>query len=88
MHLKIPNTFLICIFLWLGFTTINPVLAADSSLVYSPVPPCRIFDTRNTGGPIAAGTSEDFYVYGDATTMFAQGGNPAGCPAPRMSEFP
>ena len=58
-------------------------LAADSSLVYTPVQPCRIFDTRNTGGPIAAGTSEDFYVYGDAATMFAQGGNPAGCPAPQ-----
>ena len=83
MHLKMPNTFLISIFLWLGFTTTNPVLAADSSLVYSPVAPCRIFDTRNTGGPIAAGTSEDFYVYGDATTMFGQGGNPAGCPAPQ-----
>jgi hypothetical protein len=62
---------------------VTSTLAADSSLVYSPVAPCRIFDTRNTGGPIAAGTSEDFYVYGDATTMFGQGGNPAGCPAPQ-----
>ena len=63
--------------------SVTPTLAADSSLVDSPVAPCRIFDTRNTGGPIAAGTSEDFYVYGDAATMFAQGGNPAGCPAPQ-----
>jgi hypothetical protein len=62
---------------------VTSTLAADSSLVYIPVQPCRIFDTRETGGPIAAGTSEDFYVYGDATTMFGQGGNPAGCPAPQ-----
>ena len=62
---------------------VTSTLAADSSLVYSPVPPCRIFDTRNTGGPIAAGTSEDFYVYGDAATIGGQGGNPAGCPAPQ-----
>ena len=83
MNRKTHHALLISMFALLGFTPTPPVLAADSSLVYSPVAPCRIFDTRNTGGPIAAGTSEDFYVYGDATTMFGQGGNPAGCPAPQ-----
>ncbi len=35
---------------------------AAADLVYVPVTPCRIFDTRLAGGPIAAGTTRDFDV--------------------------
>jgi hypothetical protein len=50
--------------------------------VFTPVTPCRIFDTRNAGGALAADTARDFYVYG-TTDISSQGGNPAGCPAPK-----
>jgi hypothetical protein len=59
-----------------------------SDLVFTPVVPCRFFDTRNdsdtasighTSGPTA--TIRSYQVYGDAATMLAQGGSVA-CPAP------
>jgi hypothetical protein len=55
----------------------------NDNLVLWPVDPCRVFDTRNTGaGRIGAGTSRAFQVRGNGATISAQGGNPAGCPAP------
>jgi hypothetical protein len=57
--------------------------SVTDSLVFWPVDPCRVVDTRLTGaGQVAAGTSRDFRVHGNAATMSAQGGNPAGCLAP------
>ena len=59
----------------------------NQDLVYSPVFPCRIFDTRNIGG-VGLGTppvndqTNDYHVYGDGATMTAQGGNPACCSVP------
>ncbi len=50
--------------------------------VFTPVTPCRIFDTRNAGGAFAANTTREFYVYGPAGDITPQGGNAAGCPAP------
>jgi hypothetical protein len=50
--------------------------------VFTPVTPCRIFDTRNAGGAFAANTSREFYVYGVAGDIAPQGGNASGCPAP------
>jgi hypothetical protein len=38
--------------------------ATQSDLVYTPVTPCRIIDTRLGGGPIAAGSTRDFIVSG------------------------
>jgi len=32
-----------------------------SDLVYVPITPCRILDTRGNGGPLAAGSSHDYY---------------------------
>lgn len=55
-------------------------------LVFTPNnPPCRIFDTRNQPGglPPAGGTTKNYQVYGSGATMLAQGGNPAGCAAPK-----
>jgi hypothetical protein len=53
--------------------------AAD--LVFSPVVPCRIVDTRLAGGPIAADTQRSFVVSG-TTDFEAQGGTPGGCGIP------
>jgi hypothetical protein len=55
----------------------------DGDLLYNPVTPCRIVDTRNTSaGIIDANTERDFRVFGDGSTIISQGGNSAGCPAP------
>jgi hypothetical protein len=47
-----------------------------------PVNPCRIVDTRNSGGIINARSQRNFNVYGSGGTISAQGGNSAGCPSP------
>ncbi len=55
----------------------------DGDLLYTPVTPCRIVDTRNTSaGIIDASTQRDFHVFGSGGDICAQGGNPAGCPSP------
>jgi hypothetical protein len=59
----------------------NALGDADQDYLYTPVAPCRIFDTRNVGGAIAAGTSREFYVYGPGLNTL-QGGA-ANCPAPK-----
>ena len=57
----------------------------DQDLVFTPVKPCRIHDSRKSCpvcGVFNPGDSREFYVYG--TTVIAnQGGNPSGCPAPQ-----
>lgn len=51
------------------------------NLVYTPINPCRIVDTRNAGGNVAAGSTRSFDV--DNTTSFAfQGGKNATCGIP------
>src|SRR5437667_8121983 len=57
--------------------------ASAADLVYTPVTPCRIIDTRATGagGPIVPGVQRDFLVSG--TTGFdTQGGTAGGCGIP------
>lgn len=54
----------------------------DEDLVYTPVAPCRIVDTRNSGGVITGGYSRSFLVYGAAGDLNGQGGNAAGCFSP------
>jgi len=48
--------------------------------VYTPVSPCRIIDTRIAGGPIAAGTSRNFYAAG--SNYSGQGGFAGSCGIP------
>jgi hypothetical protein len=62
---------------------VEPDLPGDTGadLVYTPVTPCRIFDTRLGGGPIAANTQRNFYVAGTGGFP-AQGGNAGGCGIP------
>ncbi len=53
-------------------------LAAD--LVYTPLTPCRIFDTRTVGGQQGSGVtrSYDTYPFGSATSFAYQGGSTSG----------
>jgi hypothetical protein len=53
---------------------------ANRDLVYTPVPPCRIVDTRLAGGSLAAGTQRDMRVTGVGLQF--QGGAVAGCGVP------
>jgi hypothetical protein len=53
-------------------------------LLYSPVKPCRIVDTRKTSaGIIDANTERNFRVFGSSGTISAQGGDSAGCSSPQ-----
>jgi hypothetical protein len=58
----------------LGQSTLSDT---QSDLVYTPVTPCRIFDTRIAGGPMASGSIRSFKVTGDTTS---QGGSNCGIP--------
>jgi hypothetical protein len=53
---------------------------SQADLVYTPVTPCRIIDTRLAGGPIAAGTTRSFRVAG--TSYSDQGGSATTCGVP------
>src|SRR5262245_33202437 len=61
---------------------LGPLVIGDSSaqLVYTPVSPCRIVDTRVAGGSLGAGTIRNFKVTG--TGLQGQGGASAGCNVP------
>lgn len=60
---------------------------SQSDLIFVPVTPCRIVDTRLAGGVIAANTMRSFLVTG--TTGFeAQGGKAGGCGIPQGSSLP
>lgn len=53
---------------------------AASDLVYTPITPCRILDTRIVGGQIAAGFGRDFNaVVGSGGTFTSQGGSATDC---------
>lgn len=65
----------------------NAVGDAESDLLFVPVAPCRLLDTRQGGGIIAAGTTRSFRVAG--TTGFeAQGGKSGGCGIPIGASSP
>jgi hypothetical protein len=53
----------------------------ESDLLFVPLPPCRIIDTRFAGGKMAPSEKRDFEVAGTAN-FEAQGGNPGGCGVP------
>jgi len=54
--------------------------ATQADLVYNPVAPCRVVDTRLIGGPITAGNHRAFRVTG--TNFMAQGGSSGNCGVP------
>jgi hypothetical protein len=55
-------------------------------LVFTPVPPCRFYDSRfgsgSYTGPYGPNVTRSYQVYGSGATIGAQGGNSAGCAAP------
>jgi hypothetical protein len=57
---------------------------APPKLLFVPIPPCRIAQTINIGGPIAANSVQAFQVLGPSTNYSAQGGNAAGCGIPDL----
>jgi hypothetical protein len=56
--------------------TSTKLASATSDLVFVPITPCRIVDTRNTGSPVVAGTPVKFFFFGDTGvfTFSTQGG--------------
>jgi hypothetical protein len=54
-----------------------------AKLLYTPIAPCRIADTRKRSpGMINTNTERNFHAHGSGTTIGDQGGNAAGCSAP------
>ncbi len=58
-----------------------------SLLTVDLVAPCRVVDTRLAGGWFVPGERREYYVYGPCGDICPQGGNPAGCPAPRGEPY-
>ncbi|HEX6738645.1 MAG TPA: hypothetical protein VF310_10250 [Vicinamibacteria bacterium] len=52
-----------------------------AQLVYTPVAPCRIVDTRVAGGQLTPGSIRDFRVTG-TSSLAGQGGSATGCNVP------
>jgi hypothetical protein len=53
-----------------------------ADLVYTPVTPCRLADTRNAGGQIGGNASRDFKVWVASGGFAAQGGSASNCDIP------
>ncbi len=75
---------------WLG--TAGPGRCADN-LIFVPLPPCRVIDTRvaGAGGPLVAGTPRSFAFrgpnlnYQNPTPLPNQGGSTTGCGIPGLT---
>ncbi len=67
--------------------TLNKLGDSNKDLVYSPIVPCRVVDTRKKVGAFSSGTKRAYYVWGflgpGKTNIFNQGGNKFGCVSPR-----
>lgn len=61
-----------------GNITAQTLGALSNDLVYTPVQPCRIIDTRNAGGAIGAGFTRSFKAI-DSSNFTAQGGSATNC---------
>jgi hypothetical protein len=57
-----------------------PGVASSSDMVFTPVTPCRLLDTRLAGGAIAANSQRNFLVA--AANLSGQGGSATGCGVP------
>ena len=55
--------------------------SSGSDLVFTPLTPCRLLDTRIVGGPVAAAGTRSFLAY-SATDFVAQGGAASNCGIP------
>ncbi|HWN42858.1 MAG TPA: hypothetical protein VNW71_11590 [Thermoanaerobaculia bacterium] len=63
---------------------------AESHLLFVPLEPCRIIDTRKpgAGGMLIPGNVRDFHVAGTAGFETTQGGNAGGCNVPMGASEP
>lgn len=57
--------------------------AAETTLLYTSVNPCRVVDTRVAGGKFAAGEARSYEIAG-ITDFSSTGGNPNGCGIPHF----
>jgi hypothetical protein len=65
-------------FLTMATTSFAQIGSADKDLVFTPITPCRIVDTRfAAGGPVMAGSTRVFKAW--AATYTAQGGSASNC---------
>lgn len=71
-HLQPPN----------AHAKVVPAAAADTATEskYTPIPSCRIVDTRYAGGPLSNGSTRSFYALGN-TGFGAQGGTACDIPS-------
>ncbi len=59
------------------------VAGSGPELVYTPITPCRILDSRfGVGGSFAAGATQSFKATNPAGTFSSQGGSPTNCGIP------
>jgi hypothetical protein len=58
-----------------------------SDLLYVPIPPCRVIDTRLAGGKMSAGEVRNFAIAGTAN-FDTQGGHSGGCGIPMGATTP
>jgi hypothetical protein len=54
----------------------------STNLIFTSIQPCRVFDTRAQGVPLAAGGQRAFTVVGSSSDFAGQGGHPGGCGIP------
>lgn len=71
----------------LGGTNSDPSLAqrvgdTDKDYSFTPITPCRVGDTRVSGGIFLANDTREFHVYGSGGLLETQGGIETGCTAP------
>lgn len=66
-----------------AFSSFAQLGNSSSDLVFTPVTPCRIVDTRSAGGMISGNTSRPFKSWGASFT--AQGGSATDCGIPQST---
>ena len=71
-------------------SVVLPPPARAENLVFTPLAPCRVIDTRQTGagGPLVPNVTRNFFLRGPARnyqTTPAQGGKSSGCGIPDLS---
>lgn len=63
-------------------TTFAQLGSLSTDLVFTPVTPCRIMDTRNPGsksGILVAGSTRSFWAFSGGSTFAVQGGDSTSC---------
>ncbi|MBC7882058.1 MAG: hypothetical protein H7Y37_12090 [Anaerolineae bacterium] len=62
----------------------SPAASAQTGLLFTPIAPCRIVDTRNAGGTLTSGVPRTITVNsgGPTANYSSQGGTSSGCGIP------